>query len=316
MKYLKTLRVRFALWTAGLLLTALALFGLFVYLSMSHSLAKPVDQTLYLAATDLQAEIELKDGRLVLDENPFLEEEYEKLREQGLSMQISNLSGQPVEQYGPYLGLFSPQTDFADTDQNDGFITMMDSGSQDLLRIYFFPIVKEDRIVGVLHVAQDISFLRQTLNVLLITLLIGGPLFVIVAGGGGYFLAARALTPIDKMTHAAHQISANNLSTQLDLPETEDEVGRLATTFNSMLARLGDAFQRERQFTADASHELRTPLSAMQTIISSTLGRTRTAVEYKQALIDLSHEGEQMRLLIEGLLHLSAQRSCHAVCEI
>jgi signal transduction histidine kinase len=95
------------------------------------------------------------------------------------------------------------------------------------------------------------------------------------------------------------------LSARLSLPETDDEVGRLVATFDSMLARLDDAFRRERQFTADASHELRTPLSAMQTIIGSTLARRRAPAEYEQALIDLSQEAERMRTLTGGLLHLA-----------
>jgi signal transduction histidine kinase len=126
-----------------------------------------------------------------------------------------------------------------------------------------------------------------------------------MAGGGGYFLAARALAPIDKITGTARNMSPDDLSTRLNLPETGDEVGRLAATFDSMLARLDAAFQRERQFTADASHELRTPLAAMQTIIGSTLGRQRAPAEYEQALTDLSQEVEQMRTLTEGLLHLA-----------
>ncbi len=72
-----------------------------------------------------------------------------------------------------------------------------------------------------------------------------------------------------------------------------------------MLARLDDAFRRERQFTADASHELRTPLSAMQAIIGSTLARRRQPMDYEEALVDLSHEVEHMRTLTEGLLHLA-----------
>jgi len=71
------------------------------------------------------------------------------------------------------------------------------------------------------------------------------------------------------------------------------------------LARLDDAFRRERQFTADASHELRTPLSAVQTIIGSTLARRRAPAEYEQALIDLSQEAGRMRTLTEGLLDLA-----------
>jgi signal transduction histidine kinase len=135
-------------------------------------------------------------------------------------------------------------------------------------------------------------------------LLIGGPLLVVIAGCGGYFLARQALTPIDKITRTARQISAEDLSARLNLPDTADEAGRLAFTFDSMLARLEHAFQRERRFTADAAHELRTPLTAMQTILSSTLARQRTPAEYELVLADL---GQEIRAAHagRGLLHLA-----------
>ncbi|MEJ2555457.1 MAG: ATP-binding protein [Anaerolineae bacterium] len=126
-----------------------------------------------------------------------------------------------------------------------------------------------------------------------------------IAGAGGYFLAAHALVSIDKITRTARQISAQDLSARLNLPGTGDEVGRLAATFDLMLARLDDAFQRERRFTADASHELRTPLVAIQTILSSTLARRRTPAEYEQVLADLGEETDRLRTLVEGLLHLA-----------
>jgi signal transduction histidine kinase len=91
------------------------------------------------------------------------------------------------------------------------------------------------------------------------------------------------------------------------LPATNDEVGRLAATFDSMLDRLEDGFQRERQFTADASHELRTPLAAIQTIIASTLARRRAPAEYEQSLLDLNQEAERMRSVTENLLQLAHQ---------
>jgi signal transduction histidine kinase len=72
-----------------------------------------------------------------------------------------------------------------------------------------------------------------------------------------------------------------------------------------MMDRLENAFQHERQFTADASHELRTPIAGLQTIIASTLARQRTPAEYEQALRDIGREGEQMRILVERLLHLA-----------
>lgn len=167
------------------------------------------------------------------------------------------------------------------------------------------PIVENNRMIGIIQVAQNLDNVRQTLNQLLTTLLIGGPLLVVIAGAGGYFLAGRALAPIDQITPTARQISAEDLAARLNLPHTDDEAGRLAATFDSMLARLEEAFRRERRFTADASHELRTPLTAMQTILSSTLTRRRTPAEYEQVLADLGQETERLRALVEGLLHLT-----------
>jgi len=82
-------------------------------------------------------------------------------------------------------------------------------------------------------------------------------------------------------------------------------VGRLAVTFDEMLARLEDSFRRERQFTTDASHELRTPLSAMQAILGMVRERRRRPAEYDQALADLAEEADRLQSLTEDLLRLA-----------
>jgi heavy metal sensor kinase len=151
---------------------------------------------------------------------------------------------------------------------------------------------------------------QDTLNRLLAALLIGVPLLAVVAGLGGYWLAARALAPIDRITVTARRISAKDLSARLNLPATDDEVGRLAATFDGMLARLDASFRRERQFTADASHELRTPLAAMQAIVSTVSQKRRSPATYEQALADLAEEIERLRSLTEALL-LLARRDAH-----
>jgi heavy metal sensor kinase len=213
--------------------------------------------------------------------------------------------GQTIQEYGPYQGLPQPQVNFTAPNQPGFFVTVTHTTTRHPVRVYTAPLLEDNEVVGAIQVAQNLNVVEQTLNQLLITLLIGGPLLIVIAGAGGYFLAARALAPIDKITRTARQISAKDLSARLNLANTDDEAGRLAATFDSMLARLEDAFRRERQFTADASHELRTPLAAMQAIIGSTLVRQRAPAEYEQALVDLSQETEQMRILTEGLLQLA-----------
>ena len=303
MKRLKTLRARFAMWTAGLLLLALILYSIFVYASMSRSLTTVVDDTLRSVAAQIIADS--GHGELVSIDDVAQEPEYEQLRDRGFSMEAWDLNGRLVESYGPYGGFPTPSADFYAPFQSGQFMTIEDGESHDPVRIYSVQIVDRNEVLGVLQVAQNLNNIQSTLNLLLITLLIGGPLVAAAAGAGGYFLAGRALAPIKQITETARQVSTQSLSARLNLPASEDEVGRLAATFDSMLTRLDNGFRREQQFTADASHELRTPLSAMQTIIDGTLARRRAPAEYEQALADLAQETKHMRTLTEGLLHLA-----------
>jgi heavy metal sensor kinase len=304
-KQLRTLRVRFALWTAGLLLAALTLFSIFVYIRMAQSLADSVDNALRLATSQVVAELDVANGELVAVEELLEDIPNTPLIEQGFSFRLLNRAGQTLQEYGPYQPLPQPEIDFTAPNQPGIFTTFTDRATQHPVRVYMAPVVEADQVVGVIQVAQNLNRVEQTLNQLLITLLVGGPLLVVVAGAGGYFLAAQALLPIDKITRAARQISAQDLSARLNLTPTDDEVGRLAATLDSMLARLDDAFRRERRFTADASHELRTPLAAIQTILSSGPARQRTPAEYEQVLADLGEETARLRTLAEGLLHLA-----------
>lgn len=310
---LKTLRVRFALWTAGLLLTALVLFGCFVYFIMGYNLRLVIDETLQAVATQLIVEVE-QGGRLPI-EDIIEEPQYERLRAQGFSIRVQNATGASPQIHGPYVPLLQPATDFTEALQPGRFSTIRDPQTDDKIRIYAVQIVTEKGVEGFVQIARNLNDIDRTLRLLFITLLVSGPLLIVVAGIAGYFLAARALRPIADITRTARAISAQDLSARLHLPATQDEVGRLATTFDSMLARLENAFRRERQFTGDAAHELRTPLAAMQTIIGGTLTRQRTIAEYEQALGDLGHEAERLRTLTDGLLQLARSDMKEAVAQ-
>ena len=124
---------------------------------------------------------------------------------------------------------------------------------------------------GWLLVATDMDQINDTLDRLLTLMLLALPPLLLLAGGGGYFLAARALAPIDQITATAATISGTDLTRRIGSTGTMDEVGRLAQTFDRMLDRLQAAFERERRFSSDAAHELRTPLTALKGQLEVTL---------------------------------------------
>jgi heavy metal sensor kinase len=297
MKRLKTLRVLFALWTSGLLLLILIIFGVYVYFSMASGLSAAMDNLLTLNASQIAAGLNIESGKLILPDSLFEIPESADLRGGDFTIRILSPQGKLLQEFGTYqnLPVSLPQS----------FSNYTDPASETTIRIYNQPVYDNNQLVAVVQVAQSLDDVQDTLQKLLVTLLVSVPILVTVAGISGYFLAARALAPIDQITSTARRISAEDLSARLNIPITDDEVGRLTQTLNDMLARLNDSFQRERQFTNDASHELRTPLTAMQAILGMIREKRRTPEEYEQAFDDLNEEADRLRTLVENLLQLA-----------
>jgi heavy metal sensor kinase len=137
-------------------------------------------------------------------------------------------------------------------------------------------------------------------------LLLGlAPAVVFAAGLGGYWISGRALAPVDRMTRAARAITVHNLDRRLDVPAADDELRRLAVTFNDMLARLQTAVADMGRFTAEASHELRTPVTLVRATAEVALGRDRSAADYREALAEVLDQGERMSVLVDDLLTLA-----------
>jgi heavy metal sensor kinase len=153
-------------------------------------------------------------------------------------------------------------------------------------------------------VGRSTTDIDESLAGLIRTLVIAGPLTLVLAGAGGIFLAQRALKPVDQITRTAHEIEESDLSRRIPV-QSKDELGRLAATLNKMIERLEKAFKRQKQFTSDASHELRTPLAVIQAESTLALSKERTADEYKQSLEIVSNESMLMAKVIDQLLTLA-----------
>ncbi len=95
-------------------------------------------------------------------------------------------------------------------------------------------------------------------------LAVGVPAIIVLLGVVGWWLLGTALRPVDAMGRQAAAIPGTDLHRRLDVPPSGDELARLATTFNDLLARIEAATDRQRRFVADAAHELRTPLAALR----------------------------------------------------
>ncbi len=131
-------------------------------------------------------------------------------------------------------------------------------------------------------------------------------LTVLAAGlVGGWWTSSRAIRPIAAMTAAAESISAQRLSQRIDLQETDNELGQLASVLNGTFDRLQAAFERQTRFTADASHELRTPVAVILAHADLALSRPRSPEEYRTTLDTCRSAARRMKSLIDGLLTLA-----------
>jgi two-component system OmpR family sensor kinase len=145
----------------------------------------------------------------------------------------------------------------------------------------------------------------EVLSSLLALMLVVGPGALVLATGAGYLLAGAALRPVEAIRREAAEISASSSGRRLPLPESRDEVRRLAETLNEMLARLDEGLERERRFVGDAGHELRTPLASLRAELELALRRPRTREELEVALRSASEEVERLVRLTEALLTLA-----------
>jgi heavy metal sensor kinase len=308
MKQIRTLRVRFALWTTVLILALLAAFSAFVYFNLSSSLTAAVDTSLAVSAAQAAAGLNIQNGQVTIPEALSADESgIQALSERGLTVIVLAQDGRVLQAVGPYRDVTIPVKGTLSSNPQRAYVTLTDRVEEnDPLRAYILPVLDNGQIAGWVQVFQSLGPVQDALDRLLTALLISGATLLLFAALGGYLLSARALRPIDHITQTAQRIAGgDDLSARLNLPNTGDEVSRLAATFDAMLVRLDNSFRRERQFTADASHELRTPLAAMQAILGVVREGERSPGDYRQALDDLAEEANRLRGLTEDLLRLA-----------
>lgn len=157
---------------------------------------------------------------------------------------------------------------------------------------------------AVLHVAENSDDLEEAIRNLGLALAASIPVIAVLLAALTWGLTGRTLAPVDRLRAQVDAITAGNSNQRVQVPEHDDEIGRLATTMNHMLDRLTDANERQRRFVADAAHELRTPLTRIRANLDVDLAQPDTADP--MATIETIHqETGELQQLVDDLLHLA-----------
>jgi len=161
----------------------------------------------------------------------------------------------------------------------------------------------QNYLLIILHSLHGQNEVLETIQVTFTWMILVG---LLLAGTGGYFLARKSLAPVVAMGEHARRIGANNLHDRLPVLNANDELGQLATTFNDLLDRLDQSFERQRRFVADASHELRTPLAILRGESEVAMSQQgRTAEDYLESLGILHEETSRLIKIVEDLFTLT-----------
>lgn len=302
------IRLRLTLWYTAILFLILVIFSVAVYVGLTRSLLTTLDN-------HLQREVGEILGNLSFEHEGEEEHEHEEetltgesglelsyTPEEGVFWRVLDTNGTPLIDPGHFEGASFDQTAITADHTQFEYATL----ASDLpVRLYTAPFVIEEQGAGVVQVAESYRHIQEVQQQLLTLLAIGIPFILLAASLGGWFLASSALNPIDRITRAARKISADDLHQRLNFKLPNDEVGHLAATFDQMLARLEDAFERQKRFIADASHEMRTPLTILKGDVEVALNRPRSAAEYRQTLEMVNETADRLTALVGELFLLA-----------
>ena len=301
--FFHSIRFRLLLWFTAILALVLVAFSGFIYYNQSHdleadSLGRLANRLGNLQGT-LRISLRQQNGKIVLPEN---------ILERNDVFALIGPTGQVLASYGTFptddivhaaMQALQGHSDHGETleysaawvDKNSGYgfvvAPIFGESGQTSLVVLGRPLDPDEQIKG-----------------LLTNLLLGSLLTLVIAIGGGYWLADQAMRPVRTITHTARSISETDLNRRINL-HSKDELGELASTFDNMLARLQAAFERQRQFVADASHELRTPLTIVNLETSRALAARRSTQEYERSLRIIRSENDLMSHLVNDLLTLA-----------
>lgn len=300
-QFTHSIRFRLVLWFALILTLVLTIFSVFIYISQARELRSELSSRLEGRMEELEHDLRMSDPydlATATNGQEFLStgEVLVLFDTQG---EITRIWGQIDEDQITELVqaqlLISDETILFEKINTDG--ASVDYGFR------LSPRLSEEILSGFVLIGGPLDPVHRIGN-LTATLVVGSLATLMIALLGGFWLADRAMRPVADITRTAREISETDLSHRLNL-NRQDEIGQLADTFDAMLARLQAAFERQRQFTADASHELRTPLTIVNLEVNHALAAPRKPAEYQRALGIIQSENEFMGHLVNDLLLLA-----------
>jgi len=285
-----TLRARVTLWAVGVVSVALVVFAAGAAWSLKQELVENLDKDIKAEAHDFF--IALKQQRVDWRDRRSIEAFFDQSKRLRY-LEIRNDAGhvfyrsQELEKGPAFLMPGTPKL------QNIAW-----NG-----RALRFGVFHQDGIV--LGIGGETKEITETVAQLLVAYIAVLPVVIVAVGFGAWWLARRAVAPVQAIAAQAETISASDLHQRLPAPSSQDEIAHLTSVLNGMFDRLQRSFDQVTRFTSDASHELRTPLALMRAEAESALNDRNANSDQRQLCASIIKQCLELSQIIDGLLFLS-----------
>ncbi len=301
-----SLRLKLTLWYTGIMAVTLILSAASLYYVISSTMYSEIDQSVMAKANDLASTIGIRGGlspstsRLVLPN-------IDAFTSLDTYIQVLDASGKLVDKSSNLGAASLPVSPAAlQAARSGGGYYEYTELSRERLRMYTVPVVVAGQVFGYVQVARSTETIDNTLSSVLYGLAAGHSMLLLLAMAVGSAIARASLRPIHKLTQTVRELGrSGRLDKRLEYHGPQDEVGRLASTFNDMLESISKLLNSQRRFVADASHELRTPLTSLRVNVETLKKQLAHNPDSLEVLADVSTELERMSRLVNGLLELA-----------
>ena len=295
------IRVRLTVWYAALLAVIIVVLGAFLVVQLRADLQQQVDR-------DVRDGADMIARSFVAAGTPeFLEVAETVLPRGGSGAQVLDPQGRILLIYGDPVATRHMAPASARADALRGrprlmTVSLGEDGQRFRAMVLAVQRLGDPRVVVV---AESLANVERSVNQVLLLLLLAGPAALAATALGGWWLARKALLPVERMTSQAEEISIDRLHERVAVPQAKDEIGHLAVTLNAMLARLEQGIIDKHRLIADASHELRTPLAVMRAELDVSLRSRDLSAESREVLESAREEVGRMSRTVDNLMTLA-----------
>jgi heavy metal sensor kinase len=294
------IRVRLTAWYAVLLAVIVTVLGAFLVLRLRSDLQAAIDRDVRNAAPMVAL------GYAAEGSEEFIEIAEKVLPRGGSAAQIVDSTGRVLLTYGNRIA----DSQMVPEDVRAGALRhgprLVTIGGDD--HPYRAMVLGVQRLGNkqVVVVAESEDTVQRSVHRVLVLLLLAGPAALAMTALGGWWLARKALVPVQRMTSQAQDIGIDRLDERIAVPpHANDEIGQLAVTLNAMLDRLERGVDEKHRLIADASHELRTPLAVMRAELDVTLRGDDLSPDAREVLSSAREEIGRMSRTVDNLLTLA-----------